>query len=177
MHCPRFAGLHCAPFALSTLCEQCWQSFFPSDCLSKVHSGNGKRDSKSKKPMCPENSFLPFEKMKRDVGEEVSNEPLVSRKSSISTAALGTGSGPFGAGGQMDVGSEGVRWLSRVPPACPVQWVCWQGRAMLEQPVSCSKVLLGSRASAEDASPWQGEPWGEQLLSCGAAWSHQPARS
>lgn len=93
--------------------------------------------------MCPENSFLPLEKMQRDVGEEISNEPLVSRKSSISRAALGTGSGPFGAGEQMDVGSEGVRLLSQVLPAHPVLWVCWQGRAMLEQP---SKVLLGSTA-------------------------------
>lgn len=94
--------------------------FFPSDCFSKADSGNGKRDAKSKKLMLPENSFLPLERMKRDVGEEVSKEPLVSRKPLHFHASFSKGTwGSFHPDGQMNirsgVGCESVLLLKSVP--------------------------------------------------------------
>lgn len=92
--------------------------FFPLIVFSKADLGM-ERDAKSKKLMLPENSFLSLERMKCDVGKEVSKESLVSRKPLNFHADFSKGvRGSFSPDGQMNAccsvscgGVLLVKWL------------------------------------------------------------------
>ena len=77
------------------------------------------RDAKLKKLMLPENSFLSLERMKCDVGEEVSKESLVSRKPLNFHASFSKGlRASFNPDGQMNArcsaSREGVSLVKRL---------------------------------------------------------------
>lgn len=105
--------------------EQTWQQFskrtyfFPLGLFFPKPTLGMERDAKSKKLMLPENSFLSLERMKRDVGEEVSKESLVSRKPLDFHASFSKGlRGSFEPDGQMNGrcrascgGVSLVKWL------------------------------------------------------------------
>jgi len=106
--------------------------------------------------MLPENSFLSLERMKRDVGEEVSKESLVSRKPLNFHTSFSKGlRGPFSADGLMNVccsaSCEGVSLVKRLQepfsPSPSMGMSLWKGGALPEQPAGKrrSKVLLESR--------------------------------
>lgn len=108
--CPLLFCPHVDSTCLGCLCEQTWQQFpkctyfFPTIVFSKASTVNGKKDAKSKKLMLPENSFLSLERMKYDVGEEVSKESLMFRKLLDFHTSFSKGlQGSLSPGGQMNV--------------------------------------------------------------------------
>lgn len=105
--CPLLFSPQVDSACLGCLHEQTWQwfskctYFFPLIVFSKADLGM-ERDAKSKKLMLPENSFLSLERMKCDVGKEVSKESLVSRKPFNFHADFSKGlRGSFSPDGQM----------------------------------------------------------------------------